>query len=88
MAHARPTHALSVRPMPWLVAVSCVALLVILHRSAAADEAQWNRIRIEYVAPKIPAYKPIHDLLKERQTLEKVQEIISPFNLRDRLVRS
>ena len=30
-------------------------------------------------APKNPALEPIYEMLKERRTLEKLQEIFSPF---------
>ncbi len=48
---------------------------------AVAQDAQPNRIRIEYVPPKTPALQPIYDTLKEHHALEKLQEIFSPFRL-------
>jgi hypothetical protein len=47
----------------------------------ATADAQTNRIRIEYFAPKNTALQPIYEMLKERRTLEKLQEIFSPFRL-------
>jgi hypothetical protein len=49
--------------------------------SATAQEARTNRMQIEYVPPKNPAFQQIYDTLKQRQTLEKLQQIFSPFRL-------
>jgi hypothetical protein len=49
--------------------------------ATTAAEERANRIRIEYFNPSNPAYKPVYDLLKERRTLEKLQELFSPFRL-------
>jgi len=49
--------------------------------SAMAADAQPNRIRVEYVPPTNPAHQPLYDLLKQHQTLEKLQEVFSPFRL-------
>jgi hypothetical protein len=38
-------------------------------------------MQIEYVPPKNPAFQPIYDALKQRQALEKLQQIFSPFRL-------
>jgi hypothetical protein len=46
-----------------------------------ADEARPNRILVEYVLPKNPAFQPIYDALKQHQALEKLQQIFSPFRL-------
>ena len=43
--------------------------------------AKANQITIEYVPPKNPAHQPIYDLLKERHSLENLQEFLSPFKL-------
>jgi hypothetical protein len=80
MAHARPPWPASATTVCRLIALFCIAFVVALHRPAAA-EVQANRIQIEYFAPTNPAYYPIYDLLKERRTLEKLQEIFSPFRL-------
>jgi Putative metallopeptidase len=49
--------------------------------SALAQEARTNRMQIEYVPPKDPAFQPIYDTLKQNHTLEKLQQIFSPFRL-------
>ena len=50
-------------------------------RMVAAADAQPNRIRIEYVIPKSPQHQPIYQFVKERQALEKLQEIYGAFRL-------
>ena len=47
----------------------------------SAADAQPNRIRIEYVVPKSPEHQPIYEIIKQRQTLEKLQEIYGAFQL-------
>jgi hypothetical protein len=49
--------------------------------SALAQEARTNRMQIEYVPPNDPAFQPIYDALKQNHTLEKLQQIFSPFRL-------
>ncbi len=41
-----------------------------------------NQIRVSYVPPTNPAHQPIYEFLKERQSLEQIQEFLSPFRLR------
>ena len=50
-------------------------------QQTVAQEGRPNRIQIEYVPPKNPAFQQIYDTLKQRQTLEKLQQILSPFKL-------
>jgi len=40
-----------------------------------------DQFRISYVAPKNPAHEPVFRLLKERQTLEKFKNFLSPIRL-------
>lgn len=40
-----------------------------------------DRIRIDYVAPDDPQLRKIHDILKERRVLERLQEFLSPYRL-------
>jgi hypothetical protein len=47
----------------------------------SADEAQPDRIRIEYVPPKNPEHQKLYDTLRERRALEMVQHMLSPFRL-------
>ncbi len=46
------------------------------------NQVKTNQVRISYVSPENPAYQHIYTLLKEeRHTLEKLQEVLSPFRL-------
>ena len=42
---------------------------------------QTNQIRIAYVPPKNPAHQQMYELAQERQSLENLQEFLSPFRL-------
>jgi hypothetical protein len=44
-----------------------------------ADEAPVNRIRIEYEPPKNPEHQMLYEAIKERQALEMLQHMLSPF---------
>ena len=56
-------------------------LLVMPPIRAAAADVETNRIKIEYFTPQNSAYIPTMNLLMERQTLEKLKEVFSPFRL-------
>ena len=66
-----------------LVGLCCAfgLALVGLAAPAAADAPRPNRILIEYVPPKNPDHQKLYETLKQRQVLEKLQEIFSPFKL-------
>jgi hypothetical protein len=49
--------------------------------ASAANDPQPNRIRIEYVPPTSPEHQNIYEMVKERKTLEKLQEIYGAFKL-------
>jgi len=51
-----------------------------------APRAAPNRIDINYVQPKSADYQPIFMLLKERQALEKIRDLLSPLRLPHRLL--
>lgn len=76
-----------------VVTVSGMILVTALALTACSEEKapspgatlppeKTDQIVIEYVYPAIPAHQQIHDLLKERQTLERLKEFLSPFRLR------
>lgn len=49
--------------------------------TAFAAPQKTNRISVSYVPPKNPAHQLIYERLKERKSLEKLQEFLSPFRL-------
>jgi Putative metallopeptidase len=60
-------------------AAAVLGCAVVYAASAASAQPQRaERIVIEYVAPINAAHKPLYDLLKENQALERVQELIVP----------
>jgi hypothetical protein len=77
-ALARPHLRSLLRSTGWLL--TAIALVAISPTPTTADE-QTNRIRIEYFVPEDPALQPIYEMLKKRRSLEKLQEIFSPFRL-------
>jgi Putative metallopeptidase len=82
MAQTRPLHPRSLRSLPWLaVAAASILSFVMSQLPAMAADAQTNRIKIEYFSPKDPAHNPTKALLQEHRTLEKLQELLSPFRL-------
>ncbi len=65
--------------------VSVVSTMTASEAFAADAEGKPNRILIEYVQPTKPENKIMHDLLKERRALEKIQDMFSPFRLQNEL---
>ena len=56
-------------------------IVLIIATTTIAVEAQTNRMVIEYVPPTNPAHQALYQRLMERRTLEKLQELFSPFRL-------
>jgi hypothetical protein len=54
--------------------------------AAAAQRSRPDRIDIKYVEPESPNNQPIHKLLKERQALEKLRDLLRPLRLPHRLL--
>ncbi len=48
---------------------------------AACNAAKTNQISISYVPPTNPAHQQVYEMVKERQSLEKFQVLLSPFRL-------
>jgi len=69
------------RSTRWLLCAIGAVGFILSQTSARAQEAKENRIRIEYVPPTNPAHQPLYDVLKRHRTLEKLQEVFSPFRL-------
>ena len=64
-----------------VLAVSGMILITALAMNACTAE-KTNQVSVNYMPPKNPAYQHIYTLLKEkRHTLDKLQEILSPFRL-------
>ena len=60
-----------------LAGIVCAALCA--GSAASSQPAQAERIIIEYVEPTNSALKPLYELLKEKQVLERVQELLAPI---------
>lgn len=58
------------------------ALSAIASTSLLAASAKTDRIRIHYVPPENPAHQEVYELLKQRQSLERLKEFLSPFRLK------
>jgi hypothetical protein len=82
MAHVR-------RAARWLLACLCLACA---HAAAGAQDlgatAKTAQVRISYEPPQDAKYNPVHDALKRRQVLERLQLFLTPLRLpRELLVR-
>ena len=62
------------------LAVSGITLITALAMTGCTA-VKTNQIRISYVPPKNPTHQQVYELLKQRQSLEKLQELFSPFRL-------
>lgn len=58
------------------------ALSAIASTSLLAASPKTDRIRIHYVPPENPAHQEVYELLKQRQSLERLKEFLSPFRLK------
>jgi len=63
-----------------VLAVNGMILITVLAMTACTAEKS-NQVSVNYVPPKNPAHQQVYELLKERQSLEKFQELLSPFRL-------
>lgn len=68
-----------VRASMVLIIIGVLLVGIIPVNSFAASNS--DRIRISYEAPENPEYFEIAALIKERRTLERLQEFLSPFRL-------
>ena len=69
---------LTVSGMILITALSTTAFTAV---SAGQATAKANQVRVKYVPPKNPEHQQIYEFLKERQSLEQLQEFLSPFRL-------
>ena len=70
-----------------VLAVSGMILITALAMTACTEEEalpaeKTNQVIVNYVVPTKPAHQQIYELFKERQSLEQLQEFLSPFRLR------
>ena len=75
--------------MKWIVTVLMAAGLVLAAagtEARKAPSAKPNRIDINYGEPTSPANQAVYKLLKERQALEKIRDLLSPLRLPHRLL--
>src|SRR5499426_2817412 len=56
-------------------------LLLAIGSAPAANNAEPQRIRIEYGKPQNPAHQKLYEMMQEHRVLEKLQEIFGPFRL-------
>jgi hypothetical protein len=66
---------------PVLVAIASGMLLLAAFAATAPAAPDTNRIAIRYIDPADPGHREIYELLKERRTLERLQEFLGPFRL-------
>ena len=64
-----------------LALAGSVMILITALATTAFAAAKTNQVTITYVPPENPAHQPVYELLKERHSLEKLQELLSPFRL-------
>ena len=76
--------ALCARPMDIRTHLSAAVAffgLIFCCTAAQAQTVEPNRIVIDYAMPANPAHQPIHDLLRQKAVLERIQTLLSPFRL-------
>jgi hypothetical protein len=68
------------RPLALVAAAIAFAIVPTL---SPAQETSFpaDQVRTEYAAPKTAEHQKIHDILKERQALERLSELLSPLRL-------
>ena len=73
---ARPAWRPALAPL--LLSVAWVTMLAAPATPAMAQSGQTNRIKIEYVPPKNPAFQPIYDALKRTSSARKAAANFQP----------
>ncbi len=71
--------------MVLIISISLVATLLV-PTDTYAQKARTKQVSIQYVPPTNPAHEPLYKLLKEKGSLERVQELLSPLRLPRRLL--
>jgi Putative metallopeptidase len=68
------------------VALAAADAMAGARQVSTAPRPKPNSIDISYVEPKLPNNQPVYRLLKERQALEKVRDLLRPLRLPHRLL--
>jgi len=68
----------------WLIELGAgttilICFILFAAHSAMPQPATTDRIVIDYVAPRNPALEPLYKVLKEKQALERVRELLLPI---------
>src|SRR6185295_6712805 len=80
-AMAQPKSLKSQRSIGALLSAASISFVMMSQAWAAETDAQTNRIKIEYFDPPNPALRGVYELVKKRRTLERIQQVFSPFRL-------
>jgi hypothetical protein len=78
---AQPKSLKLRRSIGVLLSAASISFVMMSQASAAETDAQTNRIKIEYFDPPNPALRGVYELVKKRRTLERIQQVFSPFRL-------
>src|SRR5882757_5177325 len=73
----------------WTVLMMAAALLGVVDAGAAPREKpkfKADQIQIKYIEPETPAHQAVFNLLKEKQALEKLRDLLRPMRLPRTLV--
>jgi len=81
MAHVKTARMAILWSIGELLCGASISIVTMPQVLAAETDAQSNRIRIEYFDPPNPALRGVYELVKKRRTLERIQEVFSPFRL-------
>jgi len=77
------------RLQPWVAGIAAVLAVAAADALAATRQAgkpKPDSIDIAYVEPKSPNNQPVYRLIKERQALEKLRDLLRPLRLPHRLL--
>jgi hypothetical protein len=81
MMQAKPAQAIFPRSAGVALCAAAISLAMVSRVLAAETDAQASRIKIEYFDPANPALRSVYELVKQRRTLERIQETFGAFRL-------
>jgi hypothetical protein len=58
-----------------------ISAILLTTPSASPQPAKADRITIEYAAPTHPALKQVYELIKKKQALEQIREMLLPAQM-------